>query len=166
MLVLETPRLILRHLTVDDAQFILTLLNDPSFLANIGDKGVRTVDAARQFLLDGHIASYARNGYGHYLVQLRHGGDPIGMCGLINRQSIAEIDIGFALLPAYWSKGYATEAAAAVMNYGHEQLGIERIVGVVSPHNTGSIRVLEKLGLRFAAPIQLAPEGEWIHLYR
>jgi len=172
--VLETPRLALRQLTVDDADFILGLLNEPSFIAQIGDKGIRTIEAARRFLTDGHIASYRRYGYGHYLVELKQAADlqqaagagiPIGMCGLIHREHIQEIDVGFAFLPAYWSRGYATEAARAVKEYGHRQLGLTRIVGVVSPGNVGSIRVLEKLGLRFARPVQLTADGDVVHLY-
>jgi RimJ/RimL family protein N-acetyltransferase len=166
MLVLETQRLRLRHLTPDDAPFMLTLLNDPSFLANIGDKGIRTLEQARRFLLDSHIASYARHGYGHYLVERKDTGEPIGTCGLINRSFIGEIDIGFAYLPACWSRGYATEAATAVMDHAQRILAIEGIVAVVSPHNRGSIRVLEKLGLRLAGQTRLAEDGEWLHLYR
>jgi [ribosomal protein S5]-alanine N-acetyltransferase len=165
MIVLETPRLILRHVTFDDAAFMLGLLNEPSFHANIGDKGVRTLDDARRFLLEGPMASYERNGYGHYLVELKDGQAPIGTCGLINREYIREIDVGFAFVPAYWSQGYASEAAAAVLAYGRDTLGISRIVAVVSPHNTGSIRVLEKLGLRYSGPTQLAADAEIIHLY-
>lgn len=166
MLVLETQRLRLRHLTPDDAPFMLTLLNDPSFLANIGDKGIRTLEQARRFLLDSHIASYARHGYGHYLVERKDTGEPIGTCGLINRSFIGEIDIGFAYLPASWSRGYATEAARAVMDHAQRILAIEGIVAVVPPHNRGSIRVIEKLGLRLAGQTRFAEDGEWLHLYR
>lgn len=182
MKVLETSRLVLRQLTPEDAEFVLGLLNEPSFIANIGDKGIRTLEAARQFLMDGHIASYQRNGYGHYLVELKGEvelktraesqrgveSEPrmsIGMCGLIHREHLQEIDIGFAFLPAYWSRGYATEAAQAVKEYGHKQLGLPRIVGVVSPGNLGSIRVLEKLGLRYSRPVQLTADGDLVHLY-
>jgi RimJ/RimL family protein N-acetyltransferase len=165
MIVLETSRLRLRHLTFDDAAFMLTLLNDPSFHANIGDRGVRTLDDARRFLQAGHVASYERNGYGHYLVELKRDDTPIGTCGLIKRDFIGEIDLGFAYLPAYWSQGYATEAATAVMDYGRNTLGIQRIVAVVSPGNTGSIRVLEKLGLKYAGLTRLAADAEYIHLY-
>ena len=135
--VLETPRLILRLLTLDDAQFMVTLLNEPSFFANIGDKGIRTVEQARQFLLDSHLASYERNGYGHYLVEVKETGKPIGTCGLIHRQALGEIDIGFAYLPESWGKGYATEAAEAVMGQARGQLGIAKVVAIVSPHNQG-----------------------------
>lgn len=165
MTVIETERLRLRPLTLDDAPFMVQLLNDPSFLTNIGDKGIRTVDQARQFLLDSHIASYARYGYGHYMVE-RKEGEPIGTCGLINRTFIGEIDIGFAYLPAYWSQGYATEAAQAVMDHARTRLSIDNVVAVVAPRNDASIRVLRKLGLRFASQIRLAADGEWLHLYR
>jgi RimJ/RimL family protein N-acetyltransferase len=164
MIVLRTQRLVLRELTLDDASFMLGLLNEPSFLSNIGDKGVRTIEEARKFLLEGPIASYRRNGFGHYMVELREQ-QPIGTCGLINREFIGEIDVGFALLPAFWSHGYASEAATAVMEYGRTTLGIKRIVAVVSPHNTASIRVLEKLGLRYSGPTQLAADGDVIDLY-
>ncbi len=163
-MVLQTPRLILRRLTLDDAAFMVQLLNEPSFLANIGDKGVRTIAEAQRFLRESHLASYERYGYGHYLVELKSDGTPIGTCGLIKREALNEIDVGFAYLPAYWSQGYATEAAAAVKDYGHTALGIERIVGFVSPGNIGSIRVLEKLGLKFAGPAFLRP-GDEVHLY-
>lgn len=163
--VLETARLTLRRFTPDDAEFILHLVNEPSFIANIGDRGVRTVEQAREFLIHGHIASYERNGYGHYLVELKDSHTPIGMCGLINREAIKEIDIGFAFLPAFWSKGYAFEAASAVMDHGRNQLGLKRIVAVVSPGNRGSIRVLEKLGLRYAGTIRLIEDGEAVELF-
>lgn len=165
MNVIETARLNLRRLTLDDAEFMRGLLNEPSFLANIGDKGVRTIEDARQFLLTGPLASYERNGFGHYMVELKASHTPIGTCGLINREFINEIDVGFAFLPAFWSQGYASEAASAVMAYGRTQLGLKRIVAVVSPGNTGSIRVLTKLGLRFAGPTQLAAGAEEIHMY-
>lgn len=165
MNILETARLTLRRFTLDDAEFMLGLLNEPSFIANIGDRGVRTVEGARQFLLSGPIASYERNGYGHYLVELRGSLTPIGTCGLINREFINEIDVGFAFLPAFWSQGYAFEAASAVMEYGRSQLGLKRIVAVVSPGNTGSIRVLTKLGLHYSGPTQLAADAEVIHLF-
>src|SRR5437868_7872305 len=130
--VLETARLTLRKLNLEDAPFMLGLLNEPSFIANIGDRGVQTLEDARQFLSNGALASYQRNGYGHYLVELKADRTPIGTCGLINREFIHEIDIGFAFLPAFWSQGYASEAASAVMAYGRTQLGLKRIVAVVS----------------------------------
>ena len=163
-MILQTPRLILRKLTLEDAAFMVRLLNDPAFLKNIGDKGVRTVEDARRWLSDSHLASYEKHGFGHYMVELEPDGTPIGMCGLIKREALGEVDVGFALLPDFWSRGYAFEAAAAVMEYGRCELGLSRIVGFVSPGNTGSIRVLQKLGLSFSGSMQLSP-GDKVHLY-
>src|SRR5829696_7602777 len=107
MTVLETERLFLRHFRVDDAQFILTLLNEPSFLRYIGDKKVHELEDARQYILNGPVASYNRNGFGLYLIELKESHTPIGMCGLLRRDELADPDIGFALLPRFWHKGFA-----------------------------------------------------------
>src|SRR5829696_5552552 len=107
MTVLETERLSLRQFTVDDAQFILRLLNEPSFLRYIGDKQVRNLEDARQYILNGPVASYERNGFGLLLVELRELRTPIGMCGLLKREELPDPDIGFALLPDFWSTGFA-----------------------------------------------------------
>jgi RimJ/RimL family protein N-acetyltransferase len=163
-MILQTPRLILRKLTLDDGAFMVRLLNDPAFLMNIGDKGVRTVEDARRWLNDSHLASYEKHGFGHYMVELKADNQPIGTCGLIKREALGEVDVGYALLPEFWSRGYAFEAAAAVMEYGRRELGLPRIVGFVSPGNMGSIRVLQKLGLSFSCSTQLSP-GDEVHLY-
>jgi len=161
MKILETERLTVRQLTEDDAEFILELLNEPSFIQNIADRGVRNLDDARGYIVNGPQASYARNGFGLFLVELKESGVPIGMCGLIKRDSLEDVDIGYALLPRFWSKGYAHEAAAAVMDYGRNVLKIPRIVGITAPDNEGSIRVLEKIGLRFDKIVVLdGVEGE------
>src|SRR5262245_14852779 len=110
MTVHETERLLLRRFTVDDAQFILTLLNEPSFLRYIGDKQVRSLEDARQYIMNGPVASYERYGFGLLLVELRESRTPIGMCGLLKREGLPEPDIGFALLPDFWNKGFAYEA--------------------------------------------------------
>ena len=157
--VLETERLALRKLSSDDAEFILELLNEPSFIRNIGDKGVRTRDDAVQYIQNGPVASYERFGFGLYLVQLKGSGVPIGICGLLKRETLQDIDVGFAFLPRFWSKGYAVESAAAVMDHGRSVLGIGRIVAITAPENYGSIKVLEKIGLRFEGVIRLS-EGE------
>jgi RimJ/RimL family protein N-acetyltransferase len=161
MNVLETERLILRHLTVDDAEFILELLNEPGFIQNIGDRGVRNIDDARRYIAEGPAASYERNGFGLYCVALKDSGVPIGMCGLIKRDGLDDVDIGYSFLERFWSKGYAYESASAVMDYGHHVLGIKRIVAITAPDNPGSIRVLEKLGLRYEKMVTLPGiEGE------
>src|SRR6476659_4648638 len=119
---LQTQRLILRQFTVADAEFILTLLNEPSFLRYIGDKKVRNLDDARQYILNGPVASYERNGFGLYLVEVKDQHTPIGMCGLLKRDELPDPDIGFAFLPAFWKKGFAFEAATAVMREARERL--------------------------------------------
>jgi len=162
---LETDRLVLRKLALDDAEFILELLNEPSFLHFIGDKGVRTLDDAREYILRGPIASYQRHGFGLYLTVLKEGAAPIGMCGLLKRESLADVDIGFAFLPRFWSKGYALESALAVKAYGLDILGLKRIVAITNPDNEASIRLLEKLGLKFERLISLSEDGPEIELY-
>jgi RimJ/RimL family protein N-acetyltransferase len=159
--VLETERLSLRWLCVDDAPFMLELLNEPSFIRYIGDRGVRTLEQARKYVLDGPVASYERFGFGLYLVTLREDGAPIGVCGLLKREVLDDVDVGFAFLPRFWGQGYALEAASAVMTDGRERFGFERIVAITDPDNAGSIRVLEKLGFRFEELVRLQGfEGE------
>ena len=159
MIVLETERLLLRRLSTADAGFIVDLLNQPSFLRHIGDRGVRTPEAACRYLIDGPMASYEQNGFGLYRVELRESAEPIGMCGLLRRTELDDVDIGFAFLPQFWSQGYAFEAASAVMDHGRRVLGLEKIVAIVSPGNERSFRLLEKLGLRYERMIRLA-EGQ------
>lgn len=159
LIVIETERLILRRLTLADAEFILGLLNEPSFLRFVGDKGVRNLDGARDYILKGPLASYAQFGFGLYLTQLKDGEVPIGICGLLKRESLEDVDVGFAFLPQFWSKGYAFESASAVVVYGKRFFGLKRIVGLVKPDNRGSIRVLEKMGLKFERMARLADDG-------
>lgn len=165
MRVLETERLILRRLSPDDAEFILQLLNEPSFIRNIGDKGVRSIADAVQYIQTGPVASYERFGFGLYLVELKETGASIGICGLIKRESLTDVDVGFAFLPSFWSKGYAFEAASAVVTYGREVLGIKPIVAITAPDNRGSIKVLEKLGLRFERLIRLSEDEPELKLF-
>lgn len=157
MKVLETDRLIIRWLTTDDEAFILELLNDPSWLRFIGDKGVRTLDDARNYVVSGPMDMYSRLGFGLYLVELKEGRTPIGICGLIKRDSLEDVDIGFAFLSEYQSKGYAYEAASATMVYGTGQLGLKRIVAITTKDNLASSRVLEKIGMKFERMIVLPP---------
>ena len=146
---LETERLILRHFNPNDAPFILALLNEPSFLRYIGDKKVRTLDDARQYILNGPVATYARHGFGLYQVELKEAHTPIGMCGLLKREELPHPDIGFALLPDFWNKGFGYEAAAAVLKDARERLQLDRLLAIVNPDNEASIRLLEKLGFNF-----------------
>jgi len=165
MKVLETDRLALRRMSVEDAEFMLGLLNEPSWLRFIGDRGVRTLEDARAYILKGPVDMYDRLGFGLYLTELKGEGVPIGICGLVKRDFLEDVDIGFALLPGFWGQGYAYEAAAAVMEYGKEALGLKRIVAITNPENHSSIRLLEKLGLKFDRMIQATVDGPEIRLF-
>jgi len=160
-----TSRLTLRRLTEDDAEFIVGLLNEPSFLQFIGDRGVRTLDDARAYIRKGPIASYERFGFGLLLVTRNEDGAPIGMCGLLKRDALEDVDVGFAFRPAYWSQGYAFEAASAVIAHGQTTFGLTRVAAITQPDNVGSIRVLEKLGLRFERMVTMPGETKAIQLF-
>lgn len=162
---IETQRLTLRRLAEDDADFILGLLNEPSFLQYIGDRGVRTPEDARAYIRNGPMASYARHGFGLLLVVRQEDGAPIGMCGLLKRDALDDVDVGFAFLPAHWSKGYAAEAAAAVLAHGRTTLALTRVVAITQADNLGSIRVLEKLGFTFERMIRMPGEMVEIQLF-
>jgi len=152
-LIAETDRLRLRRFTPEDAAFVLQLVNEPSWLQFIGDKGVRTLEDARAYLENGPLAMYARCGHGLYGIELRDGGEAVGMCGLIRRDTLPDVDIGYAFLPPHWGRGYAEEAARATVEHARE-LGLPRLLAIVTPSNARSIRLLEKLGLRFEREIQ------------
>ena len=155
----------LRQLTPDDAAFMVELLNDPSFLRNIGDRGVRTVDDARTYIRTGPMESYERFGFGLYLMELKDTREPIGICGLLKRESLQDVDVGFALLPRFWSKRYAVEAVAAVLAYGRNTLGLKRIVAITSPDNVASINLLSKFGFRFEGMTRLSESSPEIKLF-
>jgi RimJ/RimL family protein N-acetyltransferase len=163
--ILETERLILRQMRAEDAEFIFELVNEAAFIRNIGDKGVRTLDDARNYILTGPVASYAKFGFGLYLVALRETSEAIGICGLLKRDSLEDVDIGFAFLERFRKKGFAYEAAAAVMGYGRNALGLKRIVAITSADNEGSMRVLEKIGLRFEKMIRMPGSDEDTRLF-
>jgi RimJ/RimL family protein N-acetyltransferase len=165
MKILETNRLILRQLSTEDAAFILELVNEPSFIQNIGDRGVRTLEDARAYILRVAISSYEKNGFGLYLVELKDSGQSIGMCGLIKRDGLEDVDIGYAFLPRFWLKGYAVEAAAAVKDYARDMLGLKRLVAITDPANQGSIRVLEKIGLKYEKMVRLSADDIELKLF-
>jgi RimJ/RimL family protein N-acetyltransferase len=165
LLVLETERLTLRRIGLDDAGFILDLLNEPSFLRHIGDKGVRTEDDARRYIQDGPLASYQRLGFGLLLVERKGGGEPIGICGLLKREWLEDVDLGFALPPRFWGEGYAFEAASAVLAHARERLGLRRIVAITSLDNEPSIRLLAKLAFRFERVARFTAEGPELRLF-
>jgi len=151
----ETSRLVLRRFVFDDAPFVFELVNQPSFIANIGDKGVRSLDDAKRYLREGPMATYEKYGFGLWHTSRKSDGTPVGMCGLLKRDVLPDADIGYAYLPQYWGQGYAVEAGEAALAYGARKFGLRRVAGVVSPANAGSIRVLEKLGLGFEGMFSL-----------
>jgi RimJ/RimL family protein N-acetyltransferase len=165
MYILETERLFLRAFSADDSEFILELVNEPSFIQNIGDRGVRTLDDARAYILNGPVASYAKNGFGLFLVALKKTYESIGMCGLIKRDTLDDVDIGYAFLPKFWGKGYAVEAVLCVKAYAKDVIGLKRIVAITDPSNEGSIRVLDKIGLRFERMVRLSADDIELKLF-
>jgi RimJ/RimL family protein N-acetyltransferase len=156
--ILETDRLVLRQLSPDDAAFVFDLVNDPDWLRNIGDRGVRSLDDARAYIQKGPMDMYARIGFGLWLTTLKSDGTPIGICGLLKRDTLDDVDIGFAFMPAFRAQGYAREAAAGTLAYGRDTLELRRIVATTVPSNDASGRLLEKLGFRFEKMIR--PNGD------
>lgn len=164
-IVLETHRLLLRHLAPGDSAFLAELMNEPAYIANIGDRGVRTVADATRYIEEKYTTSYARHGFGLYLVELMEGAAPIGICGLVKRESLDHPDLGFAFQQRYWSRGYATEAADATLKHARETLRVPYVYGLVSPMNTRSIRLLERLGLGYLRSMTSAGQPLESHLY-
>lgn len=159
-----TPRLRLRTAVSDDAAFYFALVNDPGFLEHIGDRGVRTPDDAHRALLDGPIAMQALRGHSLYVVELKASGVPIGMCGLIKRDTLDGVDIGYAYLQPYWGQGYAYEAGMAVLGYA-PVLGLRRVLAIASPNNIPSNFLLRKMGMRFERFTHLVPGDAGSNLY-
>ena len=161
----ETERLRLSHFTEDDAAFILRLLNEPSFIRHISDKNVRTLDDAKAYLQSGPLSSYSSNGFGLSRVSLKPTGEVIGMCGLIRREGMDDVDIGYALLPEHWSKAYARESVLGVLSSAACQHGLHRVVALVNPDNAASIHVLENTGFQFESMVTLPNESSPIRLF-
>jgi RimJ/RimL family protein N-acetyltransferase len=157
--ILQTERLKIRKLNLDDAHFIVQLLNSPGWLNYIGDRGVRTEEDAIGYLQNGPMLSYEKNGFGLYLVELLETGDPIGMCGILKRDSLEHPDLGFAFLPEFMGKGYAYEAANAVVKYAKGQLRIETLLAITMPENLTSIKLLEKVGMKYHGMVK-SPYGK------
>jgi len=164
--ILDTDRLTLRLAALGDAEFILRLLNEPSFLRFIGDRKVRTIADAERYIGERLIASYTRNGFGLWVVERRDAPGPIGICGLVKRDSLPDADIGFAFLPEFWRRGYAFESAAGVKRYAFDVLELPRLLAITNPENVASIGIVEKLGLAFDRALSLTPGEPGVNLYR
>ena len=164
MEIATTARLRLRTITLEDAAFYLELVTDPAFIEHIGDRGIRSVEEARRALAAGPLAMQQARGHSIYLVELKDSGRPIGMSGLIKRDALEDVDIGYAFLPAWRGHGYAFEAGAAVLAYA-PTLGLTRVVAITSPANAASNGLLRKLGLRFSHFTRALPDGDGSNLY-
>ena len=164
-MIVETKRLILRKITIEDAEFVLRLVNEPSFVSNIGDKGLTNIDDVERFIMEGYWTNQERSGHGMFLVELKAEGEPIGACGLLYRAVLDVTDIGFAFLPEFWNRGFAYEAAGAILQYGHSTLGIKKIVGLTSEENLGSINLLKKLGMDFEKTVKMSDDDPGTVLY-
>ena len=152
-------------MTLDDADLMLAIWNDPAFIRFVGDRGIRTLEEARDAMLEGALNLYERFDYGPYCLVQKSDGERIGICGLFRRDVLEDPDIGFALLPPYYKLGLASEAAQAVVAHCRDELGIETLAAIVSPENIASISLLEKLGLSFERGITMPGENEEISLY-
>ena len=166
MTILKTQRLLLQEVQLTDAPFIFELLNTPTWLKYIGDRGIKNLADAEQYIQKSFRDSYKSNGFGLYKMVLKASKQPIGLCGLVNRPSLEDIDIGFALLPKFAKQGYAYEAANATMDYAWNQLNLTTIVAITSKENTNSQQLLEKIGLQLADVITLEGDEEELLLYK
>lgn len=160
MHILDTTRLRLRTITLDDAAFYLQLVNEPAYLANIGDKGIRTIEDAIDSIKKGPIDMQERLGFSLYIVESKQNNIAIGMCGLIKRDGLDDVDIGYGFLSAYTGQGLASEAATAVVNYARTTIGLPRLVAITAPENAISSRVLEKIGFTYEKIISLTRNGK------
>lgn len=164
--ILHTEHLELRWLTLDDAAMMLAIWNDPAFLRYVGDRGVRTVEQAREAVTAGPLKLYADYGYGPFRLVRRHDGSDVGICGLFRRDGLDEPDIGFSILPDYRGQGYGFEAAAAVLDHARDALQLSGVIAIVSPQNDPSIGLLEKLKMRYERTIRMPGDDHDVSLYR
>ena len=160
----DTDRLKLREFSKEDAPFILELLNTPQWIKFIGDRNVRTLDAAREYAANRLITSYQRFGFGLYMVELKDS-TPIGMCGLVRREALEDVDLGFAFLPEYQGLGYAQEASSAIMDVARKKVKSKRLVAITMVDNANSINLLRKLGFNFEKTVNFPGEDQTLMMY-
>lgn len=161
---IHTNRLVLRELVTSDDEFVCALMNDAAWLANIGDRGIRTRSDACRYLLEGPWARYRELGFGFYAVERLGVPEPIGVCGLAKRDFLDAPDIGFAFLPAHRGLGYAMEAADAVLRFA-ARIGLSRVVATTRPENLASRRILEKLNMVQESSFVSPSSGHPVLLY-
>nr|WP_026022978.1 GNAT family N-acetyltransferase [Paenisporosarcina sp. TG20] len=165
MNIVKTGRLLIRYINTEDAKFMLDLFNEPDWIKYIGDRGIRTKDAMKTYIEDGPMTMYKEYGIGLYAVELKEKGIPIGICGLIHRDFLKDVDLGFAFLSKYWGKGYAYEATNAILKYGAEELGYRRVVAFTSLTNDKSANLLLKLGMKDEGLIKFVSTAEDMRLF-
>jgi RimJ/RimL family protein N-acetyltransferase len=163
--VAETERLKLREFTKDDAPFVVELLNTPEWIKFIGDRNVHSIDDAREYVSNRLISSYHRFGFGLYMVELKESSKPIGMCGLVRREALEDVDLGFAILPDYVGFGYGQEAGRAAMEVAKKKVKSKRLVAITMVDNSSSIKLLQKLGFNFEKTVNLAGEDQTLMMY-
>ena len=163
--ILETERLNLRTFSLNDAAFLLEQMNEPAFLLYVGDRGLRTLDDAREFIKKRLIAHYDKNGFSFYVAERKEDDEIIGMCGLVDRDGLDGVDIGFAILPAHWKNGYAYEASQAVMLHARDDIGLKRVLAITDPRNKPSNALLKKLGMTHVSMVTLPGDTKEDNLY-
>ncbi|WP_423051728.1 GNAT family N-acetyltransferase [Undibacterium sp. SXout7W] len=155
----------MRCINIKDAGFYLKMVNEPSWIKNIGDRGIHDVQQAEAALLNGPIASQHKNGFSLYIVERKEDSVAMGICGLIKRDYLETADIGYAFLPEYWGRGYALEAAQSVLHYAREELGMTSIAAMTFPDNLSSQHLLRKLGFSLIDVLTLEGDQKKTHLY-
>lgn len=164
--IVETERLMLRELTLGDTAFIVELVNSPGWIKYIGDRNIKTVEQAKAYLENGPIKSYMENGFGLWLVETKDNKKPIGMCGLLRRDYLDHPDIGFAFLPASIGKGFGFEAAMATLIFAKDNLKLSSVLAITMPDNNASIKLLEKIGMKFMKSFSSPANHEELLLYQ
>lgn len=165
MNVLTTERLLIRMIKIEDAPFLVALMNDKDWIRYIGDRGIRTLEEAEAYIKARFFKSYEEHGFGFYGIVLKDTFEMIGIVGLIDREGLDHIDIGYGMLPQFRGKGYAFEATKAIFEYASNTLKLEKIVAIVNPDNKGSINLLHKLGLSYEKMVRLPDEDKDIKLF-
>ena len=166
MKIAETQRLILTKITEDDAPFILELMNTPGWLKFIGDRNIKTVSEARDYIKKNQLKCYEDYGFGYYKILLKSENlKPIGTSGLLKRDTLEHIDVGFSLLPNYYKKGYGFEAANTILNLAKTQFKIKTVCAITLPSNIASIRLLKKLGLSLKKEVKPFEDDETLLLF-
>lgn len=165
-IILETERLIIREFIFDDSDFVIRLVNSPGWLTFIGDRNIKNTEQARQYMVQGPMASYKKNGFGFYVVLLKATQQQLGICGLIKRDTLLHTDLGFAFLPEFNGRGYAYEASSAIIHYSKNHIKLKKLIAIVMPENASSIKLLEKLGMTFDKMIEFGEKKENLMLYQ